>query len=74
MAIKSVSREILIVQQKLDLEEKGERHNSNSNILAIAAIVVVSQQYIDDLSTMLSKPGRLLAQEGYCNCYVTDNM
>ena len=72
MTIKSVSREILIVQQKLDLEEKGERHNSNNNITVISAIVGVSQQCIDDLSTMLSKLGRLLAQEvhGFVHIYV----
>ena len=53
MAIKSVFREILIVQQKLDLEEKGERYNSYSNISdIIAAIVGVSQQYIEEVSTI----------------------
>ena len=72
MVIKSFSREILLVRQKWDLEEKGERRNSNSNITAIAAIVEVSKQSIDDLSTMLSKLGRLLAQESYGFVHIYD--
>ena len=72
VAIQSVSCKTLIVRQKLDLEEKGERHNSNNNSIATVAITRVSQQYIDYLSTMLSKLGKMLAHDGYGSLHIYD--
>ncbi len=59
-----VACKILTMQQMLELET-GDRHNYRSKSNAAAAAGGVSQQDIDELSAMLSKLGKSLAQDGH---------
>jgi len=59
-----VACKILTMQQMLELET-GERHNYRSKSNATVATAGVSKQDIDELSAMLSKLGKSLAQDGH---------
>ena len=54
--------------------ETGERHNYMSNNTAAAATAGVSQQDIEDLSTLLSRLGRSLTQEGHNSVQMVDDV
>jgi hypothetical protein len=59
-----VACKILTMHQILELET-GERHNYMSESNAATATFGVSKQAIDELSAMLSKLGKSLAQNGH---------